>query len=137
MRRKQGFTLLELVIVIIIIGILATLGIVQYTTILENGRKAEAKTVLGAMRKQAIIWFQEGGKATTYPASADLGPGAGTLLGIPTVAPACTNTSYYFGYTMNSTTGTGTAARCTGGGKAPQGAATTLTLAVDGTTAGW
>lgn len=46
---KKGFTLLELIVVIIIIGILATLGFTQYTKVVEKGRTAEAKSVLGRM----------------------------------------------------------------------------------------
>lgn len=44
---KKGFTLLELIIVIIIIGILATLGLTQYARMVERGRGAEARQLLG------------------------------------------------------------------------------------------
>jgi prepilin-type N-terminal cleavage/methylation domain-containing protein len=40
---KKGFTLLELIVVIVIIGVLATLGLTQYASMVERGRSAEAK----------------------------------------------------------------------------------------------
>ena len=50
---KKAFTLIEIIIVIIIVGILAALGISQYSIIVERGRITEAKTRLGTMRQLA------------------------------------------------------------------------------------
>ena len=47
---KKGFTLLELLIVVIIIGILASIAIPQYTKTLLKARTAEAMTNLGVLR---------------------------------------------------------------------------------------
>ncbi|MDD5005358.1 MAG: prepilin-type N-terminal cleavage/methylation domain-containing protein [Candidatus Omnitrophica bacterium] len=47
---KTGFTLMEIMIVIIIIGILVRLAIPRYTHTIENSRTAEALDVLGAIR---------------------------------------------------------------------------------------
>lgn len=43
---RKGITLVELLIVVIIIGILASVGIVQYGTVIEKSRSAEAYSVL-------------------------------------------------------------------------------------------
>lgn len=43
---QRAFTLVELLIVVIIIGILASVGIVQYGTVIEKSRSAEAYSVL-------------------------------------------------------------------------------------------
>ena len=57
----RSFTLLELIIVIIIIGILAVLGFTQYGRMVERSRGAEAKAILGDIRKLAYAYRMEHG----------------------------------------------------------------------------
>lgn len=47
---RKGFTLLEVVIVVIIIGLLAAIALPQYTTTLNRAKAGEAYTNLGALR---------------------------------------------------------------------------------------
>ncbi len=119
---RRGFTLLEIIIVLIIIGIIATLGLTQYTRVVEKGRTAEAKTNLGTVRTLALAQYQEYGNYTIDLANYNL----------PTTS-AC-NSSYYYWYAIDTTSGTGTATRCIGtNGKQPGGpSAYTITLTVDG-----
>ncbi|MCM8783045.1 MAG: prepilin-type N-terminal cleavage/methylation domain-containing protein [Candidatus Omnitrophica bacterium] len=51
---KRGFTLLELLIVIIIVGVLATLALPNFLRGVERARWSEAKSVLGALRGAQI-----------------------------------------------------------------------------------
>jgi len=108
---KKGFTLLELIVVIIIIGILATLGFAQYSKTLEKGRSAEAKLMLGQLRKAEEAYYLENAAYAT-----DV-----TLLAVN--APTGCTSTHYFSYTASGTTidaGIGTALRCTTAGKTPQ-----------------
>ncbi|MBL7131776.1 MAG: prepilin-type N-terminal cleavage/methylation domain-containing protein [Candidatus Omnitrophica bacterium] len=56
MRKSKGFTLLELIIVIIVIGILVAIALPQFVRVAERGRIAKAKTVLDAFRKAEGIY---------------------------------------------------------------------------------
>ena len=60
----KGFTLLELIVVIIIIGILATLGFMQYQAVTEKSRTAEAIRVLGDLRTLEQAYYVENNKYT-------------------------------------------------------------------------
>jgi len=48
-KSNAGFTLVELLVVVLIIGILASVGVPQYFKAVEKSRVAEAKSMLGAL----------------------------------------------------------------------------------------
>ncbi|MBM3254228.1 MAG: prepilin-type N-terminal cleavage/methylation domain-containing protein [Candidatus Omnitrophica bacterium] len=54
-----GFTLLEVLMVVIIIGVLATLAIPQYTKTVEKARASEAYSNLGTLRKAEWIFYND------------------------------------------------------------------------------
>jgi len=56
---KKGFTLMELIIVVIIIGILAMIGLPQFFNVAERGRSAEAANLLGAIRSAQLRYYAE------------------------------------------------------------------------------
>ena len=111
---KKGFTLLEIIVVLIILGIIATLGFLQYTRVIEKGRTSEAKTNLGTIRTMAMAYYEENG---SYPDDTYING----VLGLPTTN-ACDARYFYF-YSINGGaggTGQATATRCgTGAGKPP------------------
>ena len=53
-RFNKGFTLIEIIIVIVIIGVLATLALPRITGQIEASRGAEAMNMFGAIRRAAI-----------------------------------------------------------------------------------
>lgn len=57
--RQRGFTLLEVLIVVIIIGILAGIALPQYFSTLEKARSGEAAANVGVIRAAADrYWYQ-------------------------------------------------------------------------------
>jgi len=59
MLSKKGFTLIEVLIVVIILGMLATLSVPQFTRVISRARLAEAWAGLGAVRTGQAIYFME------------------------------------------------------------------------------
>ena len=55
----KGFTLLELVVVMVIIGILVSLGVPQYITTVERGRATEGISILGAIRGAQLRYYAQ------------------------------------------------------------------------------
>jgi type IV pilus assembly protein PilA len=62
--KKKGFTLLEVLVVIIIIGILAALALPQYMKTIKKARVAEATSNIGSIKGAEIRYYQENGSLT-------------------------------------------------------------------------
>jgi len=121
---RRGFTLLELIIVIIIIGVLATLGFTQYTKMVEKGRAGEARALLGTLRTAERAYSLEYGAYTA------------TIADMGVEAPIACAVTHYFSYACDAA-GTCTATRCQAGGKSPDSTvAYVMVLSQDGSWAG-
>ncbi len=130
---KKGFTLLELIVVIIILGVLATLALTQYGRTIERTRGAEARQILGSARKFAAGMYMDVGTITGLT---DLQVGFGDEIDqAPDSAVGGCRPSHYFSYAITGNVDpavTFTATRCDTGGKTPQGGpAADLILTLD------
>lgn len=69
-RLQKGFTIVELLIVIVVIGILAALVITTYNGIQQKGRNTERTTDLKAIQGQLEAYYAQNGR---YPTNTNIG----------------------------------------------------------------
>ena len=114
---RKGFTLVEVLIVVIIIGILAAIGIPQFAASIEKAKGGEARAGLGHVQTGEKVYFAENEYYTTVLSNLDI-----------------TLSQRYWAFTIttpSSTAYTATATR-SGGTRAGQ----TLTMDQNGTISG-
>ena len=97
MRQENGFTLIELMITVAIIGILASIALPSYTSYLTRGKISEAVSGLSEMKVKLEQYFQDN---RTYVGAC----AAGTVAPVPTGDRA-----KYFNFTCTLAAGTFTA----------------------------
>ena len=74
LRRRAGFTLIEAMIVVVIIGISATLAVLAYRRWVQTSHLAEAQDLVSHIRSAEDTFRSENG-VTYLPVSNALGPG--------------------------------------------------------------
>ncbi len=74
-RTQQGFTIVELLIVIVVIGILAALVITTYNGIQQKGRNTDRTNDLGALKSHLESYNASNGR---YPSTSNLGATSAT-----------------------------------------------------------
>ncbi|MFZ1324311.1 MAG: prepilin-type N-terminal cleavage/methylation domain-containing protein [Candidatus Saccharimonadales bacterium] len=99
---QKGFTIIELLIVIVVIGILAMIGFVAYGNVTKSARDSDRQADASALAKKAEEYYASNGiypdlaqlsamdgidsKTTTSPSGLALADG-GTTIGSCTTAP--------------------------------------------------
>lgn len=118
-RKESGFTLVELLIVIVVIGILAAIVITTFTNVQKKGRDAERKSDVKSIASHMEIYFSENAK---YPTLANLNdatwrgnnaqglnddlladPSNPTVTTILGTAPGGTSSDYQYSYVATPT----------------------------------
>ena len=61
---ESGFTLLELLIVVIIVGILAGVALPQFSNMTRRARQSEAQNMLGSILTAEALYYNENGVFT-------------------------------------------------------------------------
>ena len=64
---QAGFTLIELVVVIVILGILAAVAVPQFLDVADSARQAVGQAGCGAVQSQAVIHYASNKAATNVP----------------------------------------------------------------------
>ena len=95
LKSQKGFTLIELMIVVAIIGILAAIAIPNFLTYQLKSRQSEAKVNLGAIKTSEIAFQAERGCFIGVPAMTAAQGGAQPLTLVVTAGVAWPSTAVY------------------------------------------
>jgi len=94
LKNRKGFTLMELMVVVVIVMVLAGIGVPVYMNYIKEGKKSESYAIIDAINAGAKVYFQRngtyvGGTLDNFLASDDVG------------------NAQYFGYALSNLAATG------------------------------
>lgn len=124
--KQSGFTLVELIVVIVVLGILAATALPKFINVSADARVASVNGIAGALRSAVSLaqakYFAAGNTAATTVTlqdgtTATVTAGTGTTAGVPagTAAGIGAMIQDLSGYTVDYTTPTAVTIRPTGG----------------------
>ena len=86
--KSNAFTLIELVVVIVILGILAAIAVPKYIDITERAREASDRSVLGSLRSSTHLLYAQNILSTNGLTGTNLWPAASNVWDNLTVSNA-------------------------------------------------
>lgn len=128
MRRESGFTLLELMITVVIIGILASIAYPSYLESVRKSRRSDGQTALLSLQDR-MEKFR--GNSRFYPQNIGNADSYGDSSSASTIKAATTSTYYSLSIVANSASGNSYTLRATPTGVQASDSCTQMDLVVN------
>lgn len=128
MKKQSGFTLIELVIVIIILGILAATAVPKFVDLQSDARESAMKGLKGALEGAATLTYSRSAIDGNQNEPTSTANGVATVYGYPAATSAALTTAAGLSandWTIDTTTTTDTAIITAEGANASAATATT------------